>query len=119
MMDQRIKIQDDIEIMRSVADMADRRPLRAGGPSSLIQMRVASVRIREARQALQSQEDQLALVLRLGQAYDNGVLALSELGDFYEEVRELMEVATRQVSLANPEKKCQGAHESCEPGHFG
>lgn len=31
MMDQRIKIQDDIEIMRSVADMAD-RPLLTGGP---------------------------------------------------------------------------------------
>ena len=44
-------------------------------------------------------------MLRLGQAYDNGVLALAELGDLREEVRELMEVATRQVSLANPKKK--------------
>jgi hypothetical protein len=105
MSNDRSKDQDDIEIMRSVADMADRRPLLAGGPSSLIQMRVASVRIREARQALQSQEDQLALVLRLGQAYDDGVLALAKLGDLRKEVRELMEDATRQVSLADPEKK--------------
>jgi hypothetical protein len=29
---------------------------------------------------LQNQEDQLELVLRLGQAYDNGVLAVAELG---------------------------------------
>ena len=114
MMDQRIKIQDDIEIMRSVADMADRRP-RWWPILSDSDARRLSPHTRGPS----SQEDQLALVLRLGQAYDNGVLALSELGDFCEEVRELMEVATRQVSLANPEKKCQGAHESCEPGHFG
>jgi hypothetical protein len=48
----RSKDQDDIEIMRSVADMAD-RPLLAGGPPSLIQMRVAFRRIREARQVIQ------------------------------------------------------------------
>jgi hypothetical protein len=39
----RSKDQDDIEIMRSVADMADRRPVLAGGPPSLFQMRVALV----------------------------------------------------------------------------
>lgn len=31
-------------------------------------------------EALQNQEDQLELVLRLGQVYDNGVLAVAELG---------------------------------------
>jgi hypothetical protein len=38
--DQRIKMTSSFEIMRSVADMAD-RPLLAGGPPPLFQMRVA------------------------------------------------------------------------------